>query len=117
MKRNALLIGSFVVAAGFIVLAAIFWLGGDDWFGRQQKATVFYEDNVSGLSVGAPVTFRGVAIGQVTEIGIRVDGATLRTTVPVVLKLQSAALNLSGTDAPADIPALVQRGLRARLAS
>lgn len=113
MKRYALLIGSFVVAALFIVLAAIFWLGGRDWFSDQQKATVFYEDNVSGLSIGAPVTFRGVAIGQVTEIGIRVDGATLRTTVPVVLRLQASALAGAGVD----VPALVARGLRARLVS
>jgi len=113
MKRNALLIGSFVAAALFIVLAGIFWLSGSDWFSDQQKATVFYEDNVSGLYVGAPVTFRGVAIGQVTEIGIRVDGETLRTTVPVVMKLQGSTLAGAGVD----IPALVSRGLRARLVS
>lgn len=113
MKRYALLIGGFVVAALFIVLAAIFWLGGSDWFSDQQKATVFYEDNVSGLSIGAPVTFRGVAIGQVTEIGIRVDGQTLRTTVPVVMRLEASALAGAGVD----VPALVTRGLRARLVS
>lgn len=118
MKRHALLIGSFVIAALFIVLAAIFWLGGSDFFSDQQNATVFYEDNVSGLSVGAPVTFRGVSIGQVTEIGIRVDGETLRTTVPVTMKLQASALNISGGNGdPTDIAALVRRGLRARLAS
>src|SRR5690606_4643932 len=118
MKRNALLIGSFVIVAFFIVLGAIFWLGGNDLFSKQQKATVFYEDNVSGLSVGAPVTFRGVAIGQVTEIGIQVDSDTLRTTVPVVMKLELSALSLSDdADAPAGIARLVQRGLRARLAS
>ena len=118
MKRNALLIGSFVIAALFIVVASIFWLSGSDIFTKQQKATVFYEDNVSGLSVGAPVTFRGVTIGQVTEIGIQVDGQSLRTTVPVMLKLQPSALNISGASGDQlDIDALVKRGLRARLAS
>ncbi len=118
MKRNALMIGSFVIAALFIIIAAIFWLSGSDIFSQQKKATVFYEDNVSGLSVGAPVTFRGVSIGQVTEIGIQVDGATLRTRVPVTLRLQLSSLNISGASGEQlDIPALVQRGLRARLAS
>ncbi|RYX93435.1 MAG: MCE family protein [Comamonadaceae bacterium] len=118
MKRNALLIGSFVVAAVLIMIASVFWLSGSDIFSKQQKATVYYEDNVSGLSVGAPVTFRGVTIGQVTDIGIQVDGTSLRSLVPVTLKLQPSALNISGaSQSQLDIPALVQRGLRARLAS
>lgn len=118
MKRNAFLIGVFVVAALLIAIGSVFWLSGSDLFRAQQKATVFYEDNVSGLSVGAPVTFRGVAIGQVMEIGIRVDAQTLRTTVPVLLRLEPSALAFDGAHShEIDIPALVQRGLRARLAS
>ena len=119
MKRNALLIGGFVVAAFAIAIAAILWLGGNDLFTRQQKARVFYQGNVSGLSVGAPVTFRGVMIGQVTDIGIQMDAASLKTTVPVTLRLQPTALHLTHVTenkAP-DLPDLVQRGLRARLAS
>src|SRR5437868_11281128 len=119
MKRNALLIGGFVVAAFAIAIAAILWLGGNDLFTRQQKARVYYLGNVSGLSVGAPVTFRGVTIGQVTDIGIQMDAASLKTTVPVTLRLQPTALHLThltGNKAP-DLPELVQRGLRARLAS
>ncbi|MGO4394199.1 MlaD family protein [Variovorax sp. M-6] len=119
MKRNALLIGGFVVAAFAIAIAAILWLGGNDLFTRQQKARVYYQGNVSGLSVGAPVTFRGVAIGQVTDIGIQMDAASLKTTVPVSLRLQPSALRLTHvTEGKAlDLPDLVQRGLRARLAS
>lgn len=118
MKRNALMIGGFVVAAFLIVIASVFWLSGSDLFTRQQKASVYYEGNVSGLSVGAPVTFRGVTIGQVTEIGIQVDAASLKTTVPVSIKLQPSALHISDAGgAPLDVPALVRRGLRARLAS
>ncbi|MDN8616893.1 MlaD family protein [Variovorax ginsengisoli] len=118
MKRNALLIGGFVVAALVITVAAILWLSGNDLFTRQQRARVFYQGNVSGLSVGAPVTFRGVTIGQVTDIGILMDPISLKTTVPVTLRLQPSALRL--TDAKDKVPALpelVQRGLRARLAS
>lgn len=118
MKRNALLIGGFVVAAFTIAIAAIFWLGGNELFSTQRKARVYFQGNVSGLSVGAPVTFRGVTVGQVTEIGIQMDANTLKTTVPVALRLQASALRV--TSAPdgtvPDLPALVQRGLRARLA-
>lgn len=119
MKRNALMIGGFVVVAFVLTVAAILWLGGNDLFSKQQKARVFYQGNVSGLSVGAPVNFRGVAIGQVTDIGIEMDPATLKTTVPVALRLQPSALRLSNgkEEKSLDLPMLVQRGLRARLAS
>lgn len=118
MKRNALFIGSFVAAAFVTVIAAIIWLSGSELFSKQQKATIYYEDNVSGLSVGAPVTFRGVTIGQVTDIGVHVDSASLQTTVPVTIKLQPSALNFSKSEnSTFNIAGLVARGLRARLVS
>lgn len=117
MKRNAFLIGVFVVAALLIVIASVFWLSGNSLFRQQQQAMVFYEDNVSGLSVGAPVTFRGVNIGQVQEIAISVDPQSLRTTVPVVLRLEASGLAMGGAGERLDLAALVQRGLRARLVS
>lgn len=118
MKRNTLMIGGFVVATLLIVVVAIIWLSGSDLFSKQQKANVYYQANVSGLTVGAAVQFRGVTIGQVTAIGIEIDSKSLQTTVPVSLKLQPSALNISGTPGGTlDIPALVARGLRARLAS
>jgi paraquat-inducible protein B len=118
MKRNALMIGGFVAAACLIVIASVFWLSGADLFTKQQKATVYFEGNVGGLSIGAPVTFRGVTIGQVTDIGIQIDGSSLQSTVPVALKLQSAGVRISGAGGDAlDMSTLVARGLRARLAS
>ena len=116
MKRNALLIGAFVVASLLMIAVAILWLSGSNLFRKQQEAVIFYQGNVSGLYVGAPVGFRGVAIGQVEEIGIEVDQKTLHALVPVRIRLRAAALRFSETrDSAADLPALVQRGLRARL--
>lgn len=119
MKRNALLIGGFVVGAFLIIIASILWLGGSDLFSRQQKARIYYEGNVSGLSIGAPVTFRGVSIGQVTDIGILMDGTLSRTTIPISLKLQLSSLQIGDGDTgkALNVKTLVQRGLRAKLAS
>ena len=56
------------------------------------------------------------AIGQVEEIGIEVDRDTLNALVPVRIRLQADALRFNGSkDAALDLPALVLRGLRARL--
>ena len=116
MKRNALLIGGFVIAALAMIVIAVLWLSGNNLFKKQQEAMIFYKGNVTGLYVGAPVGFRGVTIGHVEDIGIEVDSATLNALVPVRVKLQADALRFSGSkDTPIDVAALVQRGLRARL--
>jgi paraquat-inducible protein B len=116
MKRNALLIGGFVISALVMVVAAVLWLSGNTLFQKVQEAVIYYRGNVSGLYVGAPVTFRGVAVGQVEAIGIEVDRETLMALVPVRIKLQPSALRFNGSkEAVIDLPMLVQRGLRARL--
>lgn len=117
MKRNALLIGAFVIAALAMIVLGVLWLNGNDLFKRQQEAMIYYKGNVTGLYVGAPVGFRGVTIGQVEDIDIQVDKDTLNALVPVRIRLRTEALRFSGTDksAPIDLPTLVQRGLRARL--
>ena len=116
MKRNALLIGAFVLAALAMSVVGVLWLSGNNLFKKQQEAMIFYKGNVTGLYVGAPVGFRGVTIGQVEQIGIEVDPTTLKALVPVRMRLQADALRVNGKKGePIDIPALVQRGLRARL--
>jgi paraquat-inducible protein B len=116
MKRNALLIGGFVLLAFAIAIGAVLWLSGNDLFRKQLVAMIYYPGNVSGLYVGAPVTFRGVAVGQVEAIGIDVDVNTLKARIPVKVSLRADALNFSGDkNTPVDLPDLVRRGLRARL--
>jgi len=117
MKRNALLIGAFVLAALAMIVVGVLWLSGNSLFRKQQEAMIFYKGNVAGLYVGAPVTFRGVAVGQVEEIGIRVDRDSLQSLMPVRIRLQPDALRFrrNGADSAIDLPTLVQRGLRARL--
>jgi len=116
MKRNALLIGGFVIFALVMVVVAVLWLSGNNLFHKAQEAMIYYRGNVSGLYVGAPVTFRGVAVGQVEEVGIEVDRETLKALIPVRIKLQPSSLRFNGTkESVIDLPSLVQRGLRARL--
>ena len=116
MKRNALLIGGFVIAALAIIVAGVLWLSGNSLFSKHIEAMIYYKGNVSGLYVGAPVTFRGVPVGQVEAIGIEVDRDSLQALAPVRVRLQPNAIQFNGTAAsPIDLPTLVQRGLRARL--
>jgi paraquat-inducible protein B len=116
MKRNALLIGAFMIAALAMIVVAVLWLSGNSLFSKQQEAMIYYRGNVTGLYVGAPVDFRGVTVGQVEAIGIQVDRDTLKALIPVRIRLQADALRFGSKDAAMlDLPTLVQRGLRARL--
>jgi paraquat-inducible protein B len=116
MKRNALLIGAFVLAALAMIVAGVMWISGESLFKQQVQASIYYRGNVSGLYVGAPVTFRGVAVGQVESIGITVDRDTLKALIPVRVRMQTDLVRITGDgNKPVDLRALVQRGLRARL--
>ena len=118
MKRNALLIGGFVLVSLALVVASILWLSGNTLFKRHLDAMIYFKSGVPGLYVGAPVNFRGVAVGQVEEIGIQVDRDSLKALVPVRIQLTGDVLRFTGSkDTPLDLQTLVQRGLRARLAS
>lgn len=60
----------FVVFVGVLaIFGALVYLGGQ----RDQKdvmyAETYFVKSVSGLSVGSPVNFRGVKVGEVAEIG------------------------------------------------
>ena len=117
MKRNALLIGAFVISSLAIIVVAVLWLSGNDIFSKKQEAMIYYRGNVTGLYVGAPVTFRGVAAGQVEDIALEVDSKTLAARVAVRVRLQPKTMRFidDNPDKSTDVPLLVQRGLRARL--
>ena len=117
MKRNALLIGAFVVSALVLIVLGVLWLSGNDIFSKKQEVMIYYKGNVSGLYVGAPVTFRGVATGQVEDIALEVDSKTLAARIAVRVRLQPKAMRFidANPDKSTDVPTLVQRGLRARL--
>lgn len=117
-RRNpALWVGLFVVGALVLGVAAFLWLTGSRWFERQQLAVIQFRGGVTGLYVGAPVTFRGVPVGQVESIGIEVDAKSLEARIPVQVRLQPDSVRFStgADDTRPGLDTLVQRGLRARL--
>lgn len=118
MKRNAFLVGAFVLLALLLAVAGVVTINKSGWFSTRQQAVVNFSNSVKGLYVGAPVTFRGVKMGEVTQIDVEVNQATLVTRIPVTLTLSMDSLQMdtgTGNGKSIDIPELVRRGLRARL--
>jgi paraquat-inducible protein B len=110
-------VGAFVLAGIVLGLAAVVMFGHFSPFNRSVQAAVVFQDSISGLSVGAPVTFRGVRVGAVDSIVIEFDPKTKVAYIPVVVTLKPDQAP-GGQRGTADIPnlsELLARGLRAEL--
>jgi paraquat-inducible protein B len=59
-----------------------------------QTYELVFNDSVRGLIVGAPVEFRGIQIGQVSEITAQIDLKTFKFSVPVTIRLDPQRLGV-----------------------
>ncbi|WP_226622434.1 MlaD family protein [Alloyangia pacifica] len=87
------------------------------------ELTAEFDESVRGLEVGSSVTYRGLRVGRVTDIGAFIDGEGEQQTVRLrtTLSIDPRALGLE-QEAPqsetiAFLSNAVKNGLRARLAS
>jgi paraquat-inducible protein B len=86
-----------------------------------------FKQSVRGLAPGAPVEFRGIQIGEVTQITAEVDTKTVEFSVPVTIRLDAERLGVKLVDAPSPeaweamrrrmVDTLIERGFRAQLRS
>ena len=90
-----------------------------------QTYQLIFNQSVRGLTVGAPVEFRGIPIGQVSDIRAQIDLKTFQFSVPVTIELDPERLGVNVLDlAPGMdlatvrrrlIDSLVAHGVRAQL--
>jgi paraquat-inducible protein B len=112
------LIGIFVLGAITLLVVAVVVLGSGKFFRNTFKAVCFFEGSVGGLSVGAPVVFNGVRIGEVTDVVLRYDTRDLTATIPVYIEIDPQRLKTLGprvTSFKENLKLLIDHGLRARL--
>ncbi len=85
--------------------------------GPPQTVVFSFRNTVRGLSVGAPIDFHGVTIGQVQSIHLTHDAKTDTYLAPVTAVIYPERLGeaVDSGDAKARAAALVKRGLRAQL--
>ncbi|MEN9902941.1 MAG: hypothetical protein RL651_1605 [Pseudomonadota bacterium] len=95
---------------------------------RVERYVINFKQSVRGLTVGAPVDFRGVTIGEVLSIGALVDPKDFTIVQPVVINLYPDRLRLKSMANGKPYPAakndqerfqryqrMVDRGMRAQL--
>jgi paraquat-inducible protein B len=86
-QANKTLIGVFVVAAVFMLVAAVLIFGSGKFFKEKSVYVAYFDGSVKGLRVGAPVVFRGVRIGEVQDIALHYYHQELEFKIPVVITL------------------------------
>lgn len=73
MKKSATqvtTIGIFVIAALALLVVLIVTMGGNKWAQEFISYRLYFNSSVKGLTIGAPVMFRGISIGEVSQINL-----------------------------------------------
>ncbi len=119
------MIGVFVILSSALFIIAVTLFGAALFFEKENLVIAYFDDSLKGLSVGAPVTYRGVSIGQVKEIKIQVkDNGNngQEVIIPIIISLNSKqSLIVEGAQSNKDrslnefLEVLCQQGLRAKL--
>jgi len=112
---NKTVIGIFVVGAIALAVIAIVVLGSGKLFKKTSAAVCYFEGSVGGLNVGAPVVFRGVKIGTVTEVAFRFDPKKVSVTIPVFIELEQRRKGVTKKETIETFKQLIDRGLKAQL--
>jgi len=112
---NKTVIGIFVVGAIALAVIAIVVLGSGKLFKKTTPAVCYFEGSVGGLNVGAPVVFRGVKIGTVTEVAFRFDPKGVSVTIPVFIELEQRRERVTKKETIETYKKLIDRGLKAQL--
>jgi paraquat-inducible protein B len=86
---------------------------------RSVAYLLHFDQSVRGLGVGSPVEFRGIEVGQVTDVTLEFDPERKRFRIPVRIEITPERFtNVSGeTTRRAVLDRLVAEGMRAQLKS
>jgi len=115
-KQNYFKLGLFVLASLLILGVLLFLLGGRSLFAPKVVVETYFNESVAGLEVGAPVKFRGVPFGQVSQIGV--STSFYQKDVPLddarnYIVVRMTLTGFTEEEIEERAPVYVKRGLRA----
>jgi paraquat-inducible protein B len=118
--NKPLLVGTFVLGGLALGVVAILLFGGAQLFSRTGRIVSVFSGSVAGLTIGSPVTFRGVTIGKVERIQVQVDETNHTGVIPVYMVIEPGKVEWTNGSFRSDAPSMtaaINAGLRAQLRS
>lgn len=120
-QGNKAAIGAFVVGAVVLAVVGILAFGSGALFRGKTTYVMYFDGNLKGLNVGAPVAFRGVRVGQVSDIRVQFETETLKFRIPVEVEIDPQRIHEVGAPSQPEstqesLKALIAKGMRAQLA-
>jgi paraquat-inducible protein B len=114
------LVGAFVLGAVLLALTAVVLIGSGRYFRRTYPFVLYFAGSVNGLRVGAAVKFRGVEIGSVEDIRIRLEPSQQISRIPVVIavdpkQVSSLGANETILNSQAALQSAIDAGFRGQL--
>jgi paraquat-inducible protein B len=123
-RANPTVIGGFVLGAIGVVVVGVAVFGGGKFFVHRPRAVTFFQGNIQGLTIGSSVTLRGVQVGSVSDIQLRLNVKTMEPVIPVYIEFDTDRFKARGNAASTEelleqqpLKTAIANGLHARLAS
>lgn len=122
MKRemNPKLLGAFVLSGIALFVALLMVFGVNQVFRERVPFVMFFDGSLNGLQIGAPVKFRGINVGRVTDIKVILSHRTKKIFMPVYIEITPDTVQEIDIDKKHPsrqvVLGMIKRGLRARLA-
>src|SRR5262245_28707527 len=117
---NPTVVGGFVLGAIVLTIGGVVAFGSGALFKKRVSAMAYFDGDVGGLDVGAPVNIQGVRVGSVSGVHLDINVTTLRALVSVRIDVDPERLDFSertdekiGTGA--HLREAIKKGLRAQL--
>jgi len=125
-KANPTVIGAFVLGAIGLVIVGLVIFGSGKLFKKTEVHVLYFKGSVKGLTLGSPVSFRGVPIGQVSAIRMIINSETLDIDIPVLVDIDPTRFQVCCDeqgqlinrvkDPDKTVNNLIKKGLRGKLA-
>lgn len=115
-KANKTAIGAFVVGAAALLVAGIIAFGSGAFLKKSDKYILYFDRSIKGLSEGSPVIFKGVKLGNVSDITLVYDPEIKEELIAVVIDVNlSLVRGVPERIGYPDYENFINAGLRAKL--
>lgn len=118
-SRRHIRLGLFIVASLSLLAVALGVFGWRMWFEPTFTFETYFDHSIAGLAIGAQTSFRGVPMGQVTEI--LTSAATYERNTPseqrrnyIVVRVKTSMPATEVAQMKRDFGTLIKQGLRAQ---